>query len=118
MLQIEVTEGEDIVGAEALALSLVDVVRLPGADMDLWGIWVAEVPHHEHITLIAIAWCVPSLMDGHTVDTFNRGMLNHHHIVELYLDIAVRLESTAQVVEVLLFGLSGIDDPVTRGHHL
>lgn len=117
-LQIKVTEGEDIVGAEALALSFVDVVWLPGADMDLWGIGVAEVPHHEHIALIAIAWCVPSLMDSNAVDTFNSRMLNHHHIVELHLDITVRLESTAQIREVLLFGLSGIDNPIPRRHHL
>ena len=89
MLQIEVTEGEDIVGAEALTLGLVDVVRLPSADMDLRGIGIAEVPYHEHIALIAIAWRVPSLMDGHTIYTFNRWMLNHHHIVELHLDITV-----------------------------
>lgn len=110
--EIEVTEGEDIVGAEALATGLIDVVGLPGANMDLWGIRVAEVPHHEHIAFVAIARRVPLLMDSHAIDTFDGGMLYHHHVVELHLDITVRLESTTQVREILLFGLRGVDHPV------
>ena len=110
--EIEVTEGEDIVGAEALATGLVDVVGLPGADMDLRCIGVAEIPDHEDVALIAVARRVPLLMDGHTVDAFDGGMLDHHHIVELHLDITVRLEGTAQVREVLLLVLSSIDHAI------
>ena len=56
---------------------------------------MAEIPHHEHIALIAVASSIPLLVDGDTIDPTDSGMFHDDHIVELYLDIAVGLEGAA-----------------------
>jgi len=97
-LKIEVAEGEDIVGIEALASLFVDELWLPGTNVDLRDIGVAEVPHHEYVALIAIAVAVPLLLHRDSVDAFDGRMRDNHHVVERHLDVAIGLEGLFQVL--------------------
>ena len=94
LLQIEITQGEDIVGGEALAVGLVDILRLPGAHMDLRLVRIAEVPDHEDVALVAVAGGVPVLEDGDAIDVVDGGMLHNGDIVEGHLDILVAVEGS------------------------
>lgn len=78
--------------------------------MNLGGVRIAEVPDHEDIALIAVAVGVPFLVDGNAIDSFDGGMFHYDDIVEVHFDIAGSLKSFAEVVEILLFGLCGVDD--------
>ena len=77
-------------------------------DMNLWGIWISEIPYHEYIALITIAVGIPALVDCNSIDAFDGRMLYDNHIVEQDLDIAVALESTSQIIQILLLGLNSI----------
>ena len=97
-LQVEVTQSEDIVGIQPLAPRLVNVLRLPGTDMNLGFIRITEVPHHEDITLVAVSAAVPTLVDSDAIDVLDGRMLYDDHIVEVYFYIAVAFEGLAQIV--------------------
>ena len=86
--------------------------------MDLGSIRVTEVPHHEHITLIAIARRVPLLVNGDSIDVLDGGMLYDEHIVERNFNVSIRTKSATEILEVLLLRLAGIDDFVACGGNI
>lgn len=87
-LQVEVTQGEDVVRIHLLAARLVDEVGLPCAYMNLGLVGVAEVPHHEDVALIAVVARVPLLMDGDTIDALDGGVRHDGDVIEVHFDIA------------------------------
>jgi len=78
--------------------------------VNLGSVGIAEVPDHEDIALIAVTVGVPLLVNGDTIDALDGGMLHDDNIVEVHFDIAGSLKGFAEVVEILLFGLCGVDD--------
>ena len=78
--------------------------------MNLRFIWIAEVPHHENITIVTIATTIPFLMNGNTVNSLNSGMRDYHHIIKSDLYITTILECLSEIFQILFFTLCGIDN--------
>lgn len=95
---------------------LVNEVGLPGADMDLGVLGIAEIPDHEDIALVGITTGVPLLMDSDSIDTLLGGVFDDGDVVEVDADVVRRVESLLQIVEILLLALLVIDDGVAGRH--
>lgn len=118
LLQIKAAESEDVVGIEFFAEFFVDIFGLPGADVDLGLLGVAEIPHHKHVALIAVAVGVPLLQHSNAIHTPFCGMLNDFEVIEFNFDVFGVVESLLEAAKVFLFGLLEILDVRAGWNHL
>lgn len=108
-LYVKITYVEYLVLGNALrALSILAVgIGLPGADVNLGVLLVAEVPKQEYIALVMVALLCPALVQGDTIEVLGVWVRVTHYLylVEGDVYLLASIESCTQVIDVLLLGL-------------